>query len=430
MPIKNPPKTPALKTSRRSASHGSQLFKPVRTKDRFLVFGAPAIADPEIAEVVASLKSGWLGTGPKVAQFEKEFAAYRGAQHCVAVSSCTAALHLSMLAAGLEAGDEVITTPLTFCATVNAIIHAGAKPVLADIDPATMNIDPAEVAKKITPRTRAILPVHFGGRPCDMDKLVALAQLHDLHIIEDCAHAIETQYKGKNAGTFGDFGCFSFYVTKNVVTGEGGMVLARDEQHAAQIKVLALHGMSRDAWKRYSDEGYKHYDVVNAGFKYNMMDLQAAMGIHQLRRVEQNWNRRSEIWQRYDHELKQFPLILPAPPDPDTRHAYHLYPILIDPDRTGITRDQFIDTMTAHYIGVGVHYRSIPEHPYYQQTFDWRPENFPHATRIGRQTVSLPLSPALSDEDVADVTEAVRRTIEGPQFNLKPKLERFLPEKL
>src|SRR5690242_18703745 len=200
-----------------------------------------------------------------------------------------------MLAAGLQAGDEVITTPLTFCATVNAIIHAGAKPVLADIGPSTMNIDPAKVAKKISSRTRAILPVHFGGRPCEMDALADLARRHDLHIIEDCAHAIETQYKGQNAGTFGDFGCFSFYVTKNVVTGEGGMVLAQDEEHAAQIKVLALHGMSRDAWKRCSEEGYRHYDVVNAGFKYIMMDSQAALGIHQLRRVEENWPRRREI---------------------------------------------------------------------------------------------------------------------------------------
>ena len=206
------------------------------------------------------------------------------------------------------------------------------------------------------------------------------------------------------------------------------MVLAQDEQHAAQIKVLALHGMSRDAWKRYSDEGYKHYDVVNAGFKYNMMDLQAALGIHQLRRVEQNWKRRREIWQRYQRELAQFPIELPAEPEADTRHAYHLYPILVDPDRTPISRDQVIDTMTAHNIGVGVHYRSIPEHPYYRQTFGWRTEDFPHATRVGRQTLSLPLSPALSDEDVADVIEAVRRTIDGPRFDPKPRMETFVTD--
>jgi len=291
-----------------------------------------------------------------------------------------------------------------------------------------MNIDPAEVEKKITARTRAILPVHFGGRPCEMDALVELARKHDLHIIEDCAHAIETQYKGKNAGTFGDFGCFSFYVTKNVLTGEGGMVLALDEQHAAKIKVLALHGMSRDAWKRYSDEGYKHYDVVNAGFKYNMMDLQAAIGIHQLRRVEENWKRRREIWQRYGEELKGLPVGLPAAPEAGTRHAYHLYPILVDSDRTGVSRDGFIDTMTAHGIGVGVHYRSIPEHPYYQQTFGWRPEDYPHSTRVGRETVSLPLSPALSDADVGDVVEAVRRTVEGPQIDARTKIETYVGE--
>jgi dTDP-4-amino-4,6-dideoxygalactose transaminase len=405
-------------------------FRPVRGKDRFLVFGAPAIGDAEIAEVVGSLKSGWLGTGPKVAQFEREFAAYRGAPHCVAVSSCTAALHLSMLAAGLESGDEVITTPLTFCATVNAIIHAGAKPVLADIDPTTMNIDPDEVEKKITPGTRAILPVHFAGRPCEMDRLLETSRRHDLHIIEDCAHAIETQYKGKNAGTFGDFGCFSFYVTKNVVTGEGGMVLARDEQHAAQVKVLALHGMTRDAWKRYSDEGYRHYDVVNAGFKYNMMDLQAAIGIHQLRRVEENWKRRCAIWERYDAELKGLPLGLPSRPEVGTRHAHHLYTVLIDGEKAGISRDRFIETMTAHNIGVGVHYRSIPEHPYYQQTFGWKPEQFPHAMRVGRETVSLPLSPGLSDADVGDVIEAVKRTIEGPSVGGKMEMQTFVGEDL
>ncbi|HEY8746743.1 MAG TPA: DegT/DnrJ/EryC1/StrS family aminotransferase [Tepidisphaeraceae bacterium] len=419
MPLKNLSSV-SHRASSAPSSTASKAFEPVRSKDRFLVFGSPAIEEPEIAEVVASMRGGWLGTGPKVAQFERDFGAYRGgseaAAHCVAVSSCTAALHLSMLAAGLKPGDEVITTPLTFCATVNAIIHAGATPVLADIDPATMNIDPDEVAKKVTSKTRAILPVHFAGRACEMDALLAIAQRHDLHIIEDCAHAIETEYKGRNAGTFGDFGCFSFYVTKNIVTGEGGMVLARDEQHAADIKVLALHGMTRDAWNRFSDAGYKHYDVVNAGFKYNMMDLQAAMGIHQLRRVEINWKRRQEIWKRYDAAFAKFPLALPAPPAPNTRHAYHLYTVRVDPQLTGVSRDRFIETMTGHNIGVGVHYRSIPEHPYYQQTFGWKPEEYPHAMQVGRETVSLPLSPRLSDEDVEDVIEAVRRTIESPMI--------------
>ncbi len=382
---------------------------PIRAKDRFLVFGAPAVEEAEIQEVVASLKSGWLGAGPKVARFENDFKAYKRAEHAVAVNCCTAALHLSMLAAGLQPGDEVITTALTFCATVNAIIHACAIPVLVDVDPVTMNIESSHVEAAITPRTKAILPVHFAGRPCEMDALTDIAERHGLKLIEDCAHAIETEYKGRQVGTFGDFGCFSFYVTKNIVTGEGGMVLTRREEDAARIKILALHGMSKDAWKRFSDEGYKHYQVVAAGFKYNMMDLQAAIGIHQLRRIEVYWQRRQEIWRRYNEAFASLPIELPALPEPGTRHAYHLYTILVDETRSGISRDAFLDAMTANNIGVGVHYLSIPEHPYYRQTFGWKPEDYPHAMRIGRQTVSLPLSARLSDGDVEDVIVAVRR---------------------
>lgn len=384
---------------------------PVRPKDRFLVFGAPAIEDAEIREVVASMKSGWLGTGPKVAQFENDFRLYKDAKHAVAVSSCTAALHLSILAAEIKLGDEVITTAMTFCATVNAIIHAGATPVLVDVDPRTMNIDPEQVKAKVTTGTRAIIPVHFAGRPCDMDALTGIAERHQLKVIEDCAHAIETECKERKAGTFGDFGCFSFYVTKNVVTGEGGMVLTRREEDAARIKMLALHGMSKDAWKRFSDEGYKHYQAVECGFKYNMMDLQAAIGIHQLARIEQNWLRRQAIWNRYQQALADLPITLPATTAPKTRHAYHLYTILVDEARAGISRDRFLDAMTAQNIGVGVHYLSIPEHPYYQWTFGWRPEDYSNAMRIGRQTVSLPLSAKLTDEDVEDVIEAVRRIL-------------------
>ncbi|MGB2942824.1 MAG: DegT/DnrJ/EryC1/StrS family aminotransferase [Candidatus Macondimonas sp.] len=376
-------------------------------RERFLVFGAPLIGEAEIDEVVDSLRSGWLGTGPKVARFERAFAAYKGAEQAVAVNSCTAALHLSLLAADLGPGDEVITTPLTFCATVNAILHAGATPVLADVDPISFNIDPAEVAARITPRTRAILPVHFAGRPCAMDPLMALAQQHDLRVIEDCAHAIESSYHGRPTGTFGDFGCFSFYVTKNVVTGEGGMILARRPEAAARLKTLALHGMSHDAWRRFSDSGYRHYQVVECGFKYNMMDLQAAIGLHQLARVEASWLRRRAIWDRYQAAFADLPVTRPADPEPDTRHAHHLYTLLIDATRCGCTRDAFLEHMTAQRIGVGVHYLSLPEHPYYQDRLGWRPEDTPEAMRIGRQTVSLPLSPALTDADVEDVIRAV-----------------------
>jgi dTDP-4-amino-4,6-dideoxygalactose transaminase len=380
-------------------------------KSDFIVFGAPKIERDEIDEVVRCLESGWIGTGPRVARFEREFAEYQGAPYAAAVSSCTAGMHLSVLAAGIGEGDEVITTAMTFCATVNAIIHAGATPVLVDIDPQTMNIDPAQVEARITTRTKAILPVHFAGRPCKMDALSDLAQRHELRIIEDCAHAIETEYHGRKAGTFGDFGCFSFYATKNVTTGEGGMVLTRREEDLARIKMLALHGLSKDAWKRFSDEGYKHYFVVETGFKYNMMDLQAALGIHQLRRVESNRQRRERIWKRYNKAFADLPVVLPTEPERDTRHAYHLYTILVDEARAGISRDAFLDAMTDRAVGVGVHYLSVPEHPVYRQKFGWRPEDYPHAMRIGRQTVSLPLSAKLTDEEVSRVIDAVEATL-------------------
>jgi dTDP-4-amino-4,6-dideoxygalactose transaminase len=378
-----------------------------KRREEFLVFGSPAIEDAEIREVEATMKTGWLGTGPKVAQFERAFAAYKGMQNAVALNSCTAALHLSIIAAGIEAGDEVITTPMTFCATVNAIIHAGATPVLVDVDPTTMNIDPNQIEAKITRKTKAILPVHFAGRPCEMDAICDIARNCELKVIEDCAHAIETEYHGKKAGTFGEFGCFSFYVTKNVVTGEGGMVLTKHTDDAARIKTLGLHGMSKDAWKRFSDEGYKHYKVVECGFKYNMMDLQAAIGIHQLARVEQNWQKRRAIWNQYNAAFKDLPIALPAEPAPNARHAYHLYTILVDEQQTKINRDAFLDLMTKCNIGVGVHYLSIPEHPYYQRAYGWKPEDYPHAMKIGRQTVSLPISAKLTDEDIMDVIEAI-----------------------
>jgi len=245
-----------------------------------------------------------------------------------------------------------------------------------------------------------------------MVALVSLAEEHRLKIIEDCAHAIETEIDGKHAGTFGDFGCFSFYVTKNIITGEGGMVVTRREEDAARIKMLALHGMSKDAWRRFGDDGYKHYEVVECGFKYNMMDMQAAIGIHQLQRVEKYWRRRAEIWARYSEAFAGLPLKLPPAEASGTRHALHLYAILVDESRCGISRDAFLDGMTRHNIGVGVHYLSIPEHPFYQRTYNWRPEDYPNAMRIGRQTVSLPLSARLTDDDVSDVIAAVQRLCE------------------
>ena len=380
----------------------------VMSKPDFLVFAAPDIQEAEIMEVEACLRSGWLGTGPRVARFESDFAQYKGVapSQVAGLNSCTAALHIAMTAANLEPGSEVITTPLTFCATVNAILHSGLTPVLADVDPLTMNIDPDAIEAAITPRTSAILPVHFAGRPCDMDRIMAIASKHGLAVIEDCAHAIETEYHGRKAGTFGDFGCFSFYVTKNVVTGEGGMVIARDEAAMSRVRMLALHGMSKDAWHRFSDKGYRHYQVVECGYKYNMMDLQAAIGIHQLARVEDSWLRREQIWNIYNAELSPLPIRLPAPVEVDTRHAYHLYTVLIDKAQCGVGRDEFLEAMNASGIGTGVHYQSLAEHPYYQQHLGWHPEMWPNATRIGRETVSLPISPRLTTDDLDRVVAA------------------------
>lgn len=386
-------------------------------RKNFLVFGQPLIGQDEMDEVLDSMKNAWLGTGPKVHRFERDFARYKDINHVAAVNSCTAALHLSCLALGIKPGDEIITTPMTFCATVNAIIHAGARPVLADIDPVTLNIDVREIKKKITPKTKAVIVVHFAGRACDMDPIIALAKSHGIAIIEDCAHAIETEYKGKKAGTIGDLGCFSFYATKNITTGEGGMVISRDEDKISRIKIMALHGLSRDAWNRYSDAGYRHYYVEEAGFKYNMMDLQAAIGIHQLKRIDAYWERRKQIWNHYIEAFSDLNIDLPAPAEPGTRHAYHLFTVRISREKAGIGRDGFMEEMTAKNIGVGVHYLTIPEHPYYQKNFSWKAEDFPYACAFGRETVSLPISPKLADEDVGDVISAVRSIVSKKKIN-------------
>jgi dTDP-4-amino-4,6-dideoxygalactose transaminase len=378
--------------------------------ERFLTFGAPSIGREEIEEVVECLRSGWIGTGPRVARFEREFASYKGVDGAAAVSSCSAGLMLALRAAGIGAGDEVITTPLTFCATVNAIIQTGAAPVLADVDPASMNLDPAQVRARLTGCTRAVIPVHFAGRPCDMESLLEIASARNLFLIEDCAHAIEAEYYGRKAGTLGDFGCFSFYATKNVTTGEGGMVLARRSDDLATVRLLTSQGLTADAWKRFSNSGYRHYSVVAAGFKHNMTDLEAALGIHQLARVEHNWHRRQRLWQLYSEALADLPLRVPAPVEPGTRHAYHLFTALVD-DPSGGARDSFLDFLHSRRIGAAVHYLSIAEHPYYQQTFGWRPQDYPHAFSIGRRTVSLPLSPDYSEAEITRVVSAVRAAL-------------------
>ena len=380
-------------------------------RKEFMVFGSPLIEQPEINEVVASMKSGWLGTGPKVKKFEEAFANYKGSANAMALNSCTAALHLSILAVGIKPGDEVIVPTMTFAATANAVIHAGGKPVFADCVRSTMNIDPVDIIRKITKKTKAIIPVHFAGRPCDMDAIMAIAKKYKLKVIEDCAHTIESEYHGRKLGTIGDLGCFSFYVTKNIVTGEGGMVITDNKKYAESIKVLGLHGMSKDAWKRFSDEGYKHYQIVYAGFKYNMMDIQAAIGIHQLGRIESYWKRREVVWQRYHEAFKDLPVFLPAPVEPNTKHSYHLYTLLLDINRLKITRDDFLNQMTKAKIGVGVHYIALHLHPFYRKTFGYKKGDFKNAEWISERTVSLPLSPKLTNSDIVDVISHVKEIL-------------------
>ena len=377
----------------------------------FLVFGSPLIEQPEIDEVVACLKSGWIGTGPKVKAFEDPFAKYKGSRYAMALNSCTAALHLSLLSIGIKPGDEVVVPTMTFAAMANAVIHAGGRPVFADCERETLNIDPDDIERKITRRTKAIIVVHFAGRPCNMDAIMKIARRKKLKVIEDCAHAIETEYHGQKAGTFGDLGCFSFYVTKNIVTGEGGMVITNKKVYADKIKVLGLHGMSKDAWKRFSDEGYKHYEIVYAGFKYNMMDLQAAIGLHQMERIDQYWKRRQKIWNQYNKAFADLPVFLPQDAEEGTRHAYHLYTLLLNVERLKITRDQFMQKMMTTKIGVGVHYIALHLHPFYRKRYGYKRGDFPNAEWISGRTVSLPLSPKLNNGDVNDVIKSASKIL-------------------
>ncbi|MFH1429282.1 MAG: DegT/DnrJ/EryC1/StrS family aminotransferase [Candidatus Margulisiibacteriota bacterium] len=374
----------------------------------YIVYGAPLIEQDEIDEVVATLKSGWIGTGPKVALFEEEFRMYKKARYAIAVSSCTAALHLALRVLNLPEGSEVITTAMTFCATANAIIHAGCRPVLVDCEKGSMNISPAAIEKAITKNTRAIVPVHFAGYPCNMDAINMIAHKHNLIIVEDCAHAVETKYNGRHAGTWGEMGCFSFYVTKNVVTAEGGMIITDNEDYVAHLKMLALHGMSKDAWKRFSDDGYKHYEVIDSGYKYNMTDIQASLGIHQMAKIDRNYTRRKEIWDTYNRELAGLPLILPQKPGLDHKHAYHLYTVLVDIENTKITRDQLLMLLHNKGIGTGVHYIALNLHPFYQKEYGYKRGDFPNAEYISDRTLSLPLSPRLSNDDLAYVIESLK----------------------
>jgi dTDP-4-amino-4,6-dideoxygalactose transaminase len=376
-------------------------------RDRPLIFGAPTIGAAEREEVLACLDSGWLGTGPRVAELERRLGAYLDAPTAVAVSSCSAALHLALTVLDLPAGSEVITSSMTFCATANAIVHAGCVPVFADCDPRTFNVDVADVRRKITARTRAILPVHFAGRPCDVAALGSLAREHGLALVEDAAHALEATDDGRHCGTFGDFGCFSFYVTKSVTTADGGLLVARDPRLAERLRQLTLHGLTADAWRRAGDDAFEHYDVVEPGFKYNLTDFAAALGLHQLAGVEERWQRRLALWKRYEQELADLPLRLPAPPPDGTRHALHLFTCLVDDSRTSVARDEVLARLRALRIGVGVHYRAVHLHPWYRRHHGERTGTLPGAECVSARTFSLPLSAGMSDSDAADVVRAM-----------------------
>ncbi len=382
----------------------------VKATQRQVPYALPDIREEEIQQVVEALRSGWITTGPKVAEFERRFGDYVGSPHALALNSCTAALHLALLGAGVGNGDEVITTPLTFCATVNTIIHTGAKPVLADVEPETLCLSPQAVKAKITPRTKAILPVHYAGCPADMAAFKALADEHGLALIEDAAHAIGTMSGGRPVGGIGDFTCFSFYATKNLTTGEGGMLTARDGAALDRLKQLSLHGMSRDAWKRYTAAGSWWYLVEAAGFKYNLTDLAAGLGLAQLERFDEMQRIREQYVRRYHEAFGAAGFELP--PDstrPGDRHSWHLYVLRLDPDRILLDRGDFISALKEAGVGTSVHFIPIHLHPFYQQELGVRPGDFPVTERAYDRMVSMPLYPRMSDEDVDHVIE---RTVE------------------
>ncbi len=380
-------------------------------RKNYLNFSQPLIGEEEIREVVDTLRSGWLGTGPKTIRFANEFREYIGSRFAIPTNSCTSALHLSLVACGVNSGDEVITTPMTFVATVNVIVHQGAIPVFADILPNSFHIDPQQIERKITKRTKAIIPVHFGGLPCDMDAIMNIARKHHLYVIEDAAHAVGGQYKGKKIGTIGDFTCFSFYVTKNMTTAEGGMVTTDEEEKAKMIDQMSRHGIDLDPWQRHSNREFKYYEVVYPGYKYNMTDLAASMGLHQLKKMDEFLESRRRCVGMYGRQLQNLSeVVLPRAPV-DGEHAWHLYPILVKPECLKITRDQFVEALCKENVGVGVHYRAIHLQKYYRERFHYERGNYPNAEFVSDRVLSLPLSSGMSDEDVQDTVEAVRKLI-------------------
>jgi dTDP-4-amino-4,6-dideoxygalactose transaminase len=374
----------------------------------FLPFNLPLIEQEEIDAAVEVLKSGWLTTGPKVKQFEDEFAAFIGAEHAVAVSSATAALHLALDAIGLQEGDEVIAPTLTFASTGNVVTYFGARPVLVDCEPDYFTMDPAAVERAISPKTKAIIPVHFAGHPCEMDTLLQIARQHHLRIIEDAAHSLPTEYKGRTIGTIGDITCFSFYPTKAMTTGgEGGIATTADGELADRIRMMRLHGITKDAWKRYTPTGSWRYQILDAGYKYNLTDLSAAIGLAQLHKCSRMWNRRLDLVDRYNRALAdQDAFQLPSLRS-DISHGWHIYVILVNPEALRIGRDQLMEELKARGIGTSVHFIPLHLHPYYQESFGYTPGQFPVAEHYSERCLSLPLFPRMSDDDLDRVVEAL-----------------------
>jgi dTDP-4-amino-4,6-dideoxygalactose transaminase len=382
------------------------------TRRDFLVFGRPVIEEAEIQEVVDSLRSGWIGTGPKVDRFEKMLQEYVGAPYVRCLSSCTSGLILGMRALGIGPGDEVIVPSMTFAASANSVEHDGADCVLVDSEPGTglIDFDAAEAA--VTPRTRAIMPVHLAGRPVDLGRLDAFAKKHDIHVISDAAHALGAEWHGRRVGMDGEFTAFSFYATKNITTIEGGAMATGDEELAERVRRQAQHGLSRSTWKRFGDSDLGGYEVSEPGLKANMTDVQAALGMHQLPRLDRWIDARAEAWERYDELLADLPLETPPPEEPGTRHARHLYQVLVEPGpHAAERRDEMIHTLAAQRIGAGVHYRAVHLHRFYQEKYRLAPESLPVAHDISMRTLSLPLGPTLTEADQVDVANAVREAL-------------------
>ena len=390
-----------------------QVNSPRRMRSSFLPFARPSLGEDEIHEVVDTLRSGWITTGPKTERFTAAFLDYVGGRFAVPVSSATAGLHAALLALGIRPGDEVVTTPMTFVATLNAIVHCGAVPVLVDIDAATLQMRVEAIELVLTPRTQAIVPVHYVGQPVDLDPLLALASARSLAVLEDAAHAVGTEYRGRRIGSFPTTSVFSFHPNKNITTGEGGMIVTEDAGVFERASLLKFHGMDREAWKRFAKEGSPRYDVAVLGFKYNMMDIQAALGLHQLKRLDGFIAERTRLAGRYDAEFSGVTgLILPTRVPYPSRHAWHLYTPLLDVDRLTISRDRFLDELKRRNIGTGLHYTAAHEFSYYSGRFGWKPEDFPEAHFVSERILSLPLFPGLTDADQDDAIAAVREVLE------------------